>query len=333
MTRTPLEFSVMKKRLSTIAKIAVTLAGLAYVITQAPVERIGDEFVNLDWRWLLLAMVLVLGGFVLRAYRWLLLWRGLHVPIPFSRLVALYFVGSFFNTFLPTGFGGDVVRVLEVSQDVSPDLAAGTVIMDRVTGLIMLFVMALLALPFRPPEFPQTLLIYLTAVALIGILGGVLLVEGRLIRRWGAWLPGKLSVTDEKQPLARLLRAVQGGGWRVFVQALAVSTLFNLLLFTLWYAVGRALGYSVSYSYYLLIVPIMALALLVPSISGLGVRETIAPLLFAGAGLTAVQAVSLTLLVFVVQRAAGLAGAPVYLASVLRGWRVTAEMKHRELGG
>lgn len=312
----------MKKRLSTILKIVVTVAGLAYVISRVPVGEIGAQFTTLNWPWVGLCFLLILVGFFVRSFRWLTLWRGLGVPVSYWRLLELYLIGSFFNTFLPTGFGGDVVRVLEVSQEVPADVAAGTVIMDRVTGLMMLFVMALLALPFRPAAFPDLLFYQLTAVAVIGLIGGALLVEGDLLRSWGRWLPGKLSVTDERQPLAKLLRAMQVGGWRVFGRALAVSTLFNLLLFTLWYAVGRALGYSVPFSYYLLIVPVMALALLVPSVSGLGVRETIAPLLFAGAGLTAVQAVSLTLLVFIIQRVAGLAGAPVYLISLLRGQRV-----------
>ena len=61
-----------------------------------------------------------------------------------------------------------------------------------------------------------------------------------------------------------------------------------------------------------------ALALLVPSIGGLGVRENLAPALFPGAGISAVQAVALTLLVFGLERIASLLGAPVYLASILR---------------
>ena len=60
----------------------------------------------------------------------------------------------------------------------------------------------------------------------------------------------------------------------------------------------------------------MAIALLAPSFSGLGVREILAPLLFAGAGLSAAQAVTLSLMVFFVKRASELVGAPVYLMSL-----------------
>ena len=47
------------------------------------------------------------------------------------------------------------------------------------------------------------------------------------------------------------------------------------------------------YTYYLLIVPIMSVALMVPSIGGLGVRELVAPSLFAGANIAKSEAVAL----------------------------------------
>ncbi|HQF72029.1 MAG TPA: UPF0104 family protein, partial [Promineifilum sp.] len=70
-----------------------------------------------------------------------------------------------------------------------------------------------------------------------------------------------------------------------------------------------------------LVVPVMSLAVLVPSIGGLGVRETVAPALFAGAGLAPEQAVALTLLVFALERVASLLGAPVYLWTTARAAR------------
>jgi hypothetical protein len=58
--------------------------------------------------------------------------------------------------------------------------------------------------------------------------------------------------------------------------------------------------------------------MLIPSIGGLGVRELIAPLLFAPAGLTPEQAIALTLLVFFVERFSGLLGGPLYIYTALR---------------
>lgn len=313
----------MKKHLSTILKVVVTVLGLVYVLFNVPLEDIREAVVDVQWSWLILAFVMIAVSLVLRAYRWLLLLRGLNASISFGRLVELYFVGNFFNAFLPSGFGGDAVRIMEVAQDVPSNIAAGTVIVDRLTGLLMLFVMALLALPFRPSDFPQNLFLIITAVSIIGLIGGFILLEGTLIRRFGGWLPAKLSPVGDG-PIARLLQAVQGCGKQAIFGALAVSTLFNLLLISWWYFIGLSIGLEVSYFYYILVVPILSVALLVPSVSGLGVREGLAPSLFAGAGVEFGTAVALSLLVFAVMRVSSLLGAPVYILSTLRQKRETA---------
>jgi hypothetical protein len=307
----------MRKHLLTILKIVVTVVGLGYVLLTVPLEDIGEAVADVRWGWLAVAFIISTASLVLRAYRWLLLLRGLKVQISFGRLVELYFVGNFFNAFLPSGFGGDAVRIMEVARDVPANIAAGTVIVDRLTGLLMLFVMALLALPFRPPDFPQDLFWLVTAVSIIGITGGLIFLEGSLIRRFGRRLPAKLSPIGDG-PVAKVLQAVQGSGWRAILGALAVSTIFNLFLAAWWYITGLSIGVDISYFYYLLVVPILSVALLVPSVSGLGVREYMAPLLFAGAGVEAGAAVAISILVFLVLRLTSLLGAPIYILSTLR---------------
>ncbi len=202
----------MKKHASTLLKIAITIIGLAYALNQVPLGDIADAFQNLDWRWVAVTFGLMVLGLFVRAYRWLMLLQGLHATTRFRRLVELYMVGNFFNTFLPSGFGGDVVRVLEVSQDVPNNVAAGTVIVDRLTGLMMLFALALVALPFRPDSFPPDLLWPIVGVSLIGLAGGFVLLEGSLIRRFGGWRKTTISKTSQRRAGVRLGRDWQSVG-------------------------------------------------------------------------------------------------------------------------
>ncbi len=263
---------------------------------------------------------MVNASLVVRAFRWFILLRGLGIPIRFSRLVEIYFIGNFFNAFLPSGFGGDVVRVVEVSQDVPASTAAGTVILDRLTGLIMLFIMAILIIPWQPDNFPPTLLWIIIAGAAAGFAGVLALRHLGLIRRWGSWLPGPLAPNGDT-PVARLLNAVQGCGWRAMAGASAVSLLFNLILASWWLTSGLALDQTVPFSYYILIMPILSVPLLIPSVSGLGPRELLAPTLFAVVGITPEAAVSISFLVFIITRLAGLLGAPIYVYTTMRGTR------------
>ena len=310
-------YRFVRRHFSSLLKIAVSVLGLAFVLWKIPAAEIRDELVIVNWLWLFIAIGLVMFSLVLRAYRWFLLLKGLNASVRFGRLVELYYVGTFFNAFLPSGFGGDAVRILEIARDVPANIAAGTVIVDRLMGLLALFFMALLALPFRPEQFPDNVALAVSTVCFVGLLGGVILIEGSLIRRFGGWLPAKLSPGGEG-PVAKLLDAVQGCGWKAIASAFGVSMVFNLILIAWWEAAALALGYDIPYFYLLLVVPILSVALLVPSIGGLGVRELLIGPLLAGAGLINAEAVALSLLVWLIMRAVSLLGAPIYIVSTVR---------------
>jgi uncharacterized protein (TIRG00374 family) len=307
----------MRKHLSTIIKISVTVLGLAFVLTRFDAQAIGLVISEASPVWLLAGFLLFNAGVVLRAYRWLILVRSLHADVPFLRLVELYFVGGFFNVFLPSGFGGDVVRILELSNDIPAGLAAGTVILDRLTGLMMLFALALLALPFRPADFPQQLFWLILFISGGGLIGGFILLEGTLLRKVEELLPERL-LNAGNNFIPRLTRAINECGWQAITRAMAVSIAFNLLQAAWWMTTARSLSLQISYLYLLLVVPILSLVMLIPSIGGLGVRELIAPLLFVPAGLKPEQAIALTLLVFFVERFSGLLGGPLYIYTSLR---------------
>lgn len=293
----------------------MTIVGLGLVLSQIDLRTVSDTLLRAQLSWLAITFGLVLLSLVIRAVRWFFLLQGLGVTLSLGRLVALYYVGNFFNAFLPTSFGGDVMRVVEVARDVPAGVATGTVIVDRLTGLLMLFVMALLSLPFRPDDFPADLLVLVVGVSVAGLLGGIILLEGTLIQRLGRFLPVILSPTGDG-PVARVMSAVNAVGWRAILKALGMSLVFNTVLVLWWWTAGRALAFEIPFSHFLLVVPILSISLLIPSIGGLGPREVVAPTLFA-TQIANDQAVALSLLVFFLQRLSGLLGGPIYLWMLL----------------
>lgn len=306
----------MGKYAGTLIKLGVTAVALLLVFREVDARAIVAQIGQAQWGWVLFAFILVNASVVLRAYRWRILLVALGAAVRFGRLVELYFAAGFFNSVLPSGLAGDVVRAVEAAQDVPTDVAAGTVIVDRLTGLLALFMLALVALPLRPAYFPTTLLAQIVVICVIGLVGGVVLLQGSLMRQAGRWVPGRLRPYWGKVEM--VLTAVSACGWRAIGGALAVSVLFNLMQIGWWWSAGKALGYDVPVTVYFYTTPLMALATLMPSIGGLGVRENLAILLFAPAGLSPDAAVSLSLLVFALERGSGLLGAPIYMASVVR---------------
>lgn len=307
----------MRKHLSTALKIAVTLAALFIVVRQIDLQAVWQTLRRASLGWVLVGFILFNLSMVVRSFRWWLLLRGLGVEIRLGRLLNLYFVGNFFNMALPSGFGGDVVRAMEISRQIPANMAAGTVILDRLSGLVMLFVMAIGVLPWQTAVLPPAIIAVIIIGAVLGVGGGLLLVDGRLIRRWGNWLPKPLN-PNQDGAVGKLLQAIQGCGWRAIVGALLVSVLFNLMLAGWWVTSARALGATVAYPFQVLIMPLVALPLLIPSVGGLGPRELIVPTLYASVGLASETAVAISLLVFVIMRLSGLVGAPLYLISQVR---------------
>lgn len=309
---------------SALLKIGITALGLLLVWRSLDLGALAAALRQVSWGWLAVGACFVIVSLVVRAYRWHLVLHGVGSSMRFMRLVELYLVGSFFNAFLPSGLGGDIVRATEAAQDVESEIAVGTVIVDRLTGLLALFAMALVALPFRPPGFPDQLAWVIGSICVVGLVLGFVIIDGRLLHAVANRLPDTRQSFD-RGLIRRTALTIDRCGWRALAAALAVSVAFNLIQVTWWWTTGRALGLTIPFGYYLLVVPLMALALLIPSIGGLGVRESLAPLLFAGAGITPEQAVAMTLLVFGLERVASLFGAPVYIYLAIRDARSRRE--------
>ncbi len=315
----------MTNHFKTGLKIAVSLLGLWIVLSNITAGDMLASMRSANLAWLAFALFLIVISLFLRAYRWQVLLEGLGAKVRYWRLVELYFVGNFFNAFLLSGVGGDVVRAFEAAKDVSAENAAGTVIVDRLTGLLITFVFALIALPFNPQILPPFWFWLLLTISVSGLVGAYLLLSGilytlfevivtRLPGRFGRLL-GQLSTKH----LLPILNTTRSCGWPAIARAFAVSFLFGLLLNGWWYATSRAYGLSgVTYFYMFLVTPIMSLALLVPSFSGLGVRELLLPPLMVGAGVSAESAVLFSLTIFVLLRISSLMGLPVYLRTALR---------------
>lgn len=306
-----------RRRLTTILKIGVTAVGLLLVVWNLNFSSIISLISGIHWGWMMVGAVLIGLSLIIRAYRWHIILHEVGSSIRFGRLVELYLVGSFFNAFLPSGLGGDVVRAAEAAQDVDTGVAVSTVLVDRLSGLMALFVMALVVLPFRPSNFPNSLAVTIAVISLAGLIMGVILVDGRLFAVMIQKLPENIRSLGDGF-MGRFSQSIQNCGWQALGKALVISVGFNLIQVGWWASAGRALSLEIPFSYYLLVVPLMSLALLVPSIGGLGVRENLAPMLFVGAGVSAEQSVALTLLVFGLERVASLLGAPVYIHATLR---------------
>lgn len=80
------------------------------------------------------------------ALKWHWLIQAKNLSVGFWRVFCYYVIGQFYNIFLPTSVGGDVVRAYQLGQFTNQRaLSLATVFVERITGIVTLFALALAA--------------------------------------------------------------------------------------------------------------------------------------------------------------------------------------------
>ncbi|MBL7201811.1 MAG: flippase-like domain-containing protein [Anaerolineae bacterium] len=310
----------LRSRLLNLLKVGISAGMLVYVLVfRVDLRALAETVSGARWGPLAGAGALAIAGVALRAVRWLALLRALDIRVPLGRLVRLYFVGTFFNIFLLSGFGGDAIRMMELARHSkrTPE-AIGTVLVDRATGLWVLFVLALLALPFGSAGIPRETVLLIAAVSVVGVVGGWLAMGTRLI----PWLGSRVKLPGQAK-LERFYRAVGGCGYVALGQACGISLAFNLLNITVNYLIARGFNVDLPYGLFFLFTPLVSLSLMLPSVGGLGVREETFRLVYGTVGVPDSTAVAMSLSNYGLQTLLpGLIGAVLYAvegASELKG--------------
>ncbi len=308
----------MRDKIVNVLKIGVSLGLLLLLVWKIGWRETWETLRQADSRYLLAAWSLYLFSMVLRAYRWQVLLRIQRLEAPLSRLTSLYFIGTFFNTVLPTGFGGDMVRMYELSKDSRHGTeSVSTVLVDRLCGFVVLFVMASVALLFSYRLIPPLVGVAIVAITVLTLLGVWLAAnDGVWARLARLLLLGSLLNRPRVQEFRASIAAYRT--WAI-TKALLASLAFNILLMVFNYAVALALGVRISPWYFLVFIPIISFLLTLPvSFSGLGVREGGYVLLFGQAGVPHSLALGMSLCVYFMAVATGLIGGLLY---ALQGYR------------
>jgi uncharacterized protein (TIRG00374 family) len=308
-----------RRTLFFVLKLAFSLGIIAYLLSRYRAE-LGDVLPTLgraSWPWLAAAFSLHALGLVISSYRWQILARAQGDDIPLAYLVRSYLVGTFFNLFLPTRFGGDVVRVWDGSKrSDSVTKATAIVAVERLTGVIVLFVFAVggsivrLDLARRLPFVWATLA--LGVVGLAALAAFFLPATGRFLsRRPGLGLVGRAAA---KLLLFRTAILRYRESPAAFARATAWAVLLQLNVVAHYLLIGRALRLDIPAVDYFIFIPLVLLLQILPiTINGLGLRETAYIQVFASYGLSAGTAVSFDLVEIVFGLAVGLLGAAVYI--------------------
>lgn len=156
--------------------IGLTLFLLYLVLQKVGLEELIATIKGADLTFVVLAFILAPLSPLVSAIKWQILVRSQGKEVPLWYLFKLYMVGYFFNNFLPSNVGGDVARVYELgNRTKDPAGAAASVFMERLSGFIVLFAIAIIALLGNLTIAENSQLI-LTLVMVLVLFTGVMLL-------------------------------------------------------------------------------------------------------------------------------------------------------------
>lgn len=129
-----------KKYLVTLLKFIVTGAALFFVFSKIDWDQLSDVLLNSNILLLCIATIFFIISKVLSAYRLLGFFHRIGLKIGRSYNLKLYWIGMFYNLFLPGGVGGDGYKVylLHKQFDAKVKLLIQASLIDRISGLVSL---------------------------------------------------------------------------------------------------------------------------------------------------------------------------------------------------
>ena len=265
------------------------------------------------------------------------------IRLPFRKSLGFYFVGAFFNNFLPANIGGDVVRIYDVYQESGESNSAiAATVTDRLFGMIAL---ALLAVPSGilvavraeqlglQKQFGRlSFLIVLGFVCVLGLAAAV--IFSRRLAKIVDRILRPLLFGNLRERFKRIYESFQvyAGRVRNLGVVLLVALCVQVLRVVVHYEISKAMGLSIPSMYFFLFIPVIAIFIALPiSIGGLGVREGLGIFFFCRAvsGLGEEQAFTMGLLAYLVGIVVSLVGGVIYFSRSSRPRPVEKETTGR----
>lgn len=304
------------------AKIAVSLLLLFLLFTRVDAAQLWASARKASMLWLTIALGVYTLNMVASSWRWHLLLEAQDVRVPGRRLFGSLLVAGFFNNFLPSNIGGDVIRIRDTAPAArSKTLATIVVLVDRGLGLLALVLISALGATIASrlhgsgatPVWPSWLwAVFVVGAAIAGPAMYSPSVVGRLLQpltvlhpEWvGDRIDTMMSTLGRFREQPSTLVACFTGA--ILVQGLVVI---------FYGAVAHALKVPITSWDLAVIVPLSIVVQMLPiSVNGFGVREATFSFYFTRIGLPIASAVLLSLVAAAVMMFFSLSGAAVYVS-------------------
>ena len=311
----------MKKILITVFQVSVTV-GVLYWVYYDPNRRaqMVEAIQNAQYRWVIMGILAYMVVEIAAAFRWHVLLKVQKIHLSLPRLTSLFFIGMFYNQFLPGGTGGDIMKSYYLLKE-TPTQKAGAllaVVFDRFIGLVALVAITATLISLRYDflsQKPETrnllwLLLFLLGSSIVFLLSTFVISGFKLLHSLPARFPGRDRLIEISAAYHLYARH-----WRATLVAFVASLVAHVATFTTFLFAAYALGAAVPIVNFFAVMPVERTISALPiSFAGIGLREKILQIMLNGlCGVPEAKAILIGSLSFLIILVCCLPGAIVYL--------------------
>ncbi len=256
----------------------------------------------------------------LNTVRWQVLVAALGTRVAILPLTGYYFVCMFFNNFMPTSIGGDVMRVLDLAGHTGKKSSAmASILVERLLGLYALMPISVIAFILLYSSLPKRgiFLVAESGMAVLFLVGTILIRRTTLrklqplFRPFEKWI-AKMGIREKGGRLYDHLDLYKGR-MGVVLAAFVFSILSRVVWIVACWIFGRAIGLDLPPAVFFLLMPLVEVGRMLPiSLGGVGIREGMFVIILGLFGVGPTAAVFVSILVYGVFILNGLIGGVIY---------------------
>lgn len=296
-------------------RLAVTVGILGYLATRVDLGEAGSALLRLQVGAALLVLLLLAVDRAVMIWRWILLLRASDAAVSARSAAWIYLVSSFAGSLLPAGVGADLLRAYALGRRTAAEAdAVASVAVDRLLGLLSIVLLGLTGAWLWAGRTPGE--IWPRALGVTVVVAGVCAVLFWVDHLARLLVPTAWRTHRYAQRVARVMDAL--GRYRTrrgtLMVVFALSVAVQVLRVLEAYVLGRGIGISVGFGYYLVFMPVGLLLLLLPvSISGFGLPQGVIVWMLRPQGVPDAHAFALSTLIVLSGLVGNLPGAWLYL--------------------
>jgi uncharacterized protein (TIRG00374 family) len=294
----------LKKLLIFLVKLSVSIGLLLFLFKKSDMGQFIERISHISPFFIIFGWVFYAICQWISAFRWQLFLKAKEEYVSLGKLFNFYMVGMFMNNFIPGGLGGDIIKTYRLHKLIkNGNLAIVSVFLERLTGFMGLTLLASLFIPFCMDriESPEVLLaVSASLVFLLLILAFIWLPTMAKFNLWIGKFIFPKSLYEKLSQLYLSLHLFSHHRKTLFVTVL-VSLILQFLFALYYFLAAEALGISVELIYFIVFLPAITLATMIPlSIGGLGPREAVMISLFHSIGVSSADVLSISLSVYAI---------------------------------